>query len=100
MITMSVLSKVKRLFYRERLSISEICRQTSLSRNTVKTWLKKEKNAEPKYVRTKHHRKIASYEPHLKLALQTDAHRPKRDRRTAKHLFEEIVKLGFPTSAA
>ena len=98
MITMSVLSKVKRLFYRERLSISEICRQTSLSRNTVKTWLKKEKNAEPKYVRTKHHRKIASYEPHLKLALQTDAHRPKRDRRTAKHLFEEIVKLGFTGS--
>ncbi|MET3139040.1 transposase, partial [Undibacterium sp. GrIS 1.2] len=37
---MGMYSKVRRLFYRERLSISEIQRRTSLSRNTIKKWLK------------------------------------------------------------
>ena len=37
---MGMYAKVRRLFHRERLSISEIARQTSLSRNTVKKWIR------------------------------------------------------------
>ena len=37
---MSMYAKVRRLRLREGLSISEIARQTSLSRNTIKTWLR------------------------------------------------------------
>jgi hypothetical protein len=33
-------AKVRRLFHRDNLSISEIQRRTSLSRNTIKVWLK------------------------------------------------------------
>jgi transposase len=37
---MSTYAKVRRLFHRDHLSISEIQRRTSLSRNTIKAWLK------------------------------------------------------------
>ncbi len=40
MYTMSMFAKVRRLFHRDKLSISEIQRRTSLSRNTIKAWLK------------------------------------------------------------
>jgi transposase len=95
---MGMYAKVKRLFYRERLSINEIKRQTSLSRNTIKKWLKEAEGIEPKYARPKAVGKITPYESRLQLALQADAHRPKRDRRTALMLFKEIQKDGFTGS--
>ena len=39
----SMYAKVRRMFFREKLSISEIQRRTSLSRNTVRKWLKAER---------------------------------------------------------
>jgi transposase len=95
---MGMYAKVRRLYFRERLSINEIKRQTSLSRNTVKKWIKQADGVEPKYVRPKAIGKIAPYESRLQLALQSDAHRPKRDRRTALMLFKECQKAGFTGS--
>ena len=40
MITMVMYAKIRRMFFREHLSVSEIRRRTSLSRNTIKKWLK------------------------------------------------------------
>ena len=40
MITLVMYAKIRRMFFREHLSISEIQRRTSLSRNTIKKWLK------------------------------------------------------------
>jgi len=37
---MEMLGKVRRMYYRDGLSRSEISRRTGLSRNTVKKWLK------------------------------------------------------------
>jgi transposase len=37
---MVMYAKIRRMFYREHLSISEIQRRTGLSRNTIKKWLK------------------------------------------------------------
>ena len=37
---MTMYAKVRRLFYRAKLSISEIRRQTILSRNTIKKWVR------------------------------------------------------------
>lgn len=39
MITMVMYAKIRRMFFREHLSVSEIQRRTSLSRNTIKKWL-------------------------------------------------------------
>ena len=81
------------MHFREHLSISEIRRRTSLSRNTIKKWL--QGGDEPHYQRRHRNGKLTPFEPLLKLALETDGHRLKRDRRTAKRLFEAIRQEGY-----
>ena len=39
-ITMALVGKIRRMYLRDNMSFSEIARRTSLSRNTVKKWLK------------------------------------------------------------
>ncbi len=92
---MVIYAKIRRMFYREHLTISEIQRRTSLSRNTIKKWLQEPSGSEPKYQRAKTIGKLTPFEPKLLLALEADSHRPKRDRRTALMLFEAIQKEGF-----
>ena len=53
MITMSLYAKIRRMHFREKMPISEIARKTSLSRNTIKKWLKAPLHAELKYERRK-----------------------------------------------
>ena len=50
---MVMYAKIRRMFYREHLSISEIGRRTSLSRNTIKKWLKEPDEAVVKYQRAR-----------------------------------------------
>mgnify|MGYP001587564511 CR=1 FL=1 len=92
---MVLYAKIRRMFYREHLSISEIQRRTSLSRNTVKKWLKEPDGTEPRYRRAKAVGKLTAFEPTLLLALEADSYRAKRDRRTALMLFEAIRKDGY-----
>ena len=95
---MALLGKIRRMYYRDKLSLSEIARRTSLSRNTVKKWLKSTGNTEPKYRRRPQARKLAPYQDWLTKALETDAHRPKRERRTALKLWQELCTQGFSGS--
>ena len=79
---MVMYAKIRRMFFREQLFISEIQRRTSLSRNTIKKWLKEPEASATKYQRAKASGKLTPFEPRLLLALEADAHRPKRERRT------------------
>jgi transposase len=88
-------AKIRRMFYREHLSINEIQRRTSLSRNTIKKWLKAPSDSAVKYQRAKKPGKLIPFESRLLLALEADARRPRKDRRTAKMLFQEIRKDGY-----
>ena len=49
MIKVGTLAKIRRLYFRDKQPIKEICRQTGLSRNTVRTWLRESEMVEPKY---------------------------------------------------
>jgi transposase len=94
--TMSMFAKVRRLFHRDKLSISEIQRRTSLSRNTIKAWLKETRPDHHKYPqRPGVDGKLTPFIPTLLLALDADSRRPKRDRRTALMLFKAIKKEGY-----
>jgi transposase len=95
MITMVMLGMIRRMFYRDGLSRSEISRRTGLSRNTIKKWLRASWGAEPKYRRRGRPGKLGAFKADLVSALQTDAHRPKRDRRTALALYVEIKQKGY-----
>ena len=92
---MKDLGRIRRLFYRDGVSLSEISRKTGYSRNTVKRWLKTPEGTEPKYRRLNPNTKVAPYAAQLIKALETDARRPKRDRRSALKLFGELQAGGF-----
>ncbi len=77
---MVMYAKIRRMFYRENLTISEIQRRTSLSRNTIKKWLRVPSDSAVKYYRPKIAGKLTPFESKLLLALEADAHRPKKDR--------------------
>jgi transposase len=48
---MEKLGKIRRLYYRDGLTVAEIVRRTGLARNTVKSWLKAAEGTAPKYRR-------------------------------------------------
>ncbi len=98
MITMAMLGKIRRMFHRDKLSVSEIARRTSISRNTIKKWLRAPGAAEPKYERQSTGKIVAPFEAKLRKALETDSHRPKHERRTARKLWQEIRDTGFTGS--
>ena len=93
---MEMFGKIRRLFYRDGLSRAEIARRTGLSRNTVKRWLRVPDGAEPVYRRRAGPGgKLAEFKADLVSALQSDSHRLKRDRRTARALYTEIKQRGY-----
>lgn len=92
---MNLLGKVRRLHYRDGMSLSEIERRTGLTRKTIRKWLKAPDGVEPKYRRKRGQTKITAYAERLVKMLETDARRPPRDRRTALKLFAEIQAAGF-----
>ena len=83
------------MYHRDKLSVSEIARRTSISRNTIKKWLHAPGAAEPKYIRQSTGKIVTAYEAKLRKALETDSHRPKHERRTARKLWQEIRDTGF-----
>ena len=95
---MAIYAKIRRLHVRDKLSISEIARRTSLSRNTIRKWLRADDGTDIQYRRTPAERVLTPFEPWLLQALKADAHRLKRERRTALMLFGEIQKQGFAGS--
>ena len=92
---MAMIGKVRRLHYRQQKSVREIARLTSLSRNTVRKWLKAPVVVEPKYRRGVRPGKLTPFHEVLAQALKVDAHRPKRARRTARALYTEIKAAGY-----
>jgi len=92
---MAMIGKVKRMYFREKKSVREIVRLTSLSRNTVRKWLKTPVLEEPRYRRGEAPGKLTPFHDSLKLALKVDAHRPRHERRTARALHAQIKAEGY-----
>ena len=92
---MAMIGKIRRLYFRDKLSVSEIARRTSLARNTIKKWLRAPHGSEPRYRRREKPGKLAVFEAQLTRALEVDARRPKRERRTALRLLLELRRSGY-----
>ena len=92
---MVMLAKIRRMHFRDGMSVREVSRRTGLSRNTVRRWLR-QGTVEPVYPARKRPCIIDAYRDQLEVWLRTDSHRPKRDRRTAKVLFHQLQAQGFP----
>ena len=95
---MAMYAKVRRMKYRDGLSVSEIARRTSLSRNTIKTWLREPVRSEMAYRRDGRPKKLDGFLEWLRHALEIDARRPRKERRTALRLFAQLQAEGFTGS--
>ena len=96
MITMEILGKIRRMYLRDKLSLHEITKQTGLSRNTIRRWLRRsEEVAAPRYRRREGLGKLAGFHAALEQALKADSHRAKQNRRTARQLFAQIKVDGY-----
>ena len=96
MITMEMFGKIRRMYFRDKLSLHEITKRTGLSRNTIRKWLRDAKEtAPPKYRRREEPGKLTAFHAALEQALKVDSHRTKQNRRTAKDLFAQIKLDGY-----
>ena len=93
---MAMIGKVLRMHRRDNKSVREIAQATSLARNTVRKYLRAEGVEERRrYRRPAVPSKLAPFVEAIKQALTVDARRPKKERRTAKALLEQIGGAGY-----
>jgi transposase len=94
-ITMAMIGKIRRMHLRDGKSVRTIARITSLSRNTIRKWLKTPVDNEPRYRRAAQPNKLTPFHEAITRALKADALRPRQERRTALALFDQIKAAGY-----
>ena len=67
---MAMIGKVRRMRFRLKKSVREIAKATSLSRNTVRKYLREQEVVEPKYRRRAMPTKVTPYQPQIVAALR------------------------------
>jgi len=88
-------AKVRRDFYVHGKSIKQIVRDRQLSRNTVRMILRSDDTGS-EYRRSQQPRpQLGKYEAQLNEWLETDAKLPRKQRRTARRMHEQLVALGY-----
>lgn len=70
---MAMVGKVRRMHFRQNRSVREIARATSLSRNTVRKYLRLEQLEEPKYRRAPMPTKLTPFYESVRQALPPQA---------------------------
>ena len=88
-------AKIRRVYFRDKLSIKEICRQTGMSRNTIRSWLRDPEMVEPKYPSRAIVSKLDAYTETLRLWPKADSGRGKRERRTKGQMWQALRGLGY-----
>ena len=94
---MALVSVIRRWHLREGMPIREIARRTGLSRNTVRKYLAN-KELEPAYPARKSPSKLDSYEETLTNWLFRESRRHRKQRRTVKRFYKDLVGLGYTGS--
>ena len=92
---MDMIGRIRRMYSRGKKSEREIARITGLSRNTIAKWLHGPLAGGPKYRRGEQPKKLTAFHEALVPALQTDSHRPRHERRTARALHVQIKAEGY-----
>lgn len=97
MIDVALLSVIRRWHFRDGVPIREICRRTRLSRNTVRKYLASGV-VEPRYPNRKSPSKLDDYELILTSWLFRESRRHRKQRKTVKQLYSDLVQLGYTGS--
>ncbi len=91
---MALLSVIRRWHHRDEIPIREIARRTGLSRNTVRKYLASNV-VEPAYPKRKSPSKLDDYEHTLTSWLFRESKRHRKQRRSVKQLYHDLVQLGY-----
>ncbi|MGI2788923.1 winged helix-turn-helix transcriptional regulator, partial [Vibrio fluvialis] len=93
-IDVSLLSVIRRWHFREGMSQREIARRTGLSRNTVKRYLK-DRTIVAVYPKRQSLKKLDEFEELLTSWLKREMKQPRKQRKTVKNLFQDLIPLGY-----
>jgi len=96
-IDVALLSVIRRWHHREGMPIRQIARRTGLSRNTVRKYLASNV-VEPRYPKRRSPSKLDDYEQTLTSWLFREAKRHRKQRRSIKQLYHDLVALGYTGS--
>ena len=94
---MALLSVIRRWALRDGLSIREISRRTSLSRNTIRKYLRSGA-VEPKFKVPERPSKLDAFADKLARWLKIEAGKSRKQKRTIKQLHADLVALGYEGS--
>ena len=96
MLKMSQIGEIRRMKEVDGYSIREIARRLSVSRNTVRNVLRENRVSNNEYARKKPHRpKLGAYEEKLREMIEVNEKLPRREKRTAASLYEELQGYGY-----
>ncbi|HBC23589.1 MAG TPA: IS21 family transposase, partial [Pseudomonas sp.] len=95
MISMEMMGKIRRMYFRDKLSLHEIAKRTGLARNTIHKWVRAPEAKPPVYQRRAIFNKLSPFHATLEQALKADSLRPKQQRRSAKALLAQIKADGY-----
>ena len=94
---MAFLSIIRRWHKREHVPIREISRRLGVSRNTIRKYLRSDQ-IEPKFQVPDRPSKLDPYAGKLAAWLRREGNRPRKQRRTVKQLYGDLVSLGYDGS--
>ena len=96
-IDMGFLKVIRKWALRDKMPIREIARRTGISRNTIKKYLR-EGIVEPAFQTPDRPSKLDPYAKQLTAWLVSDQRKSRKERRTAKLMHADLVKLGYDGS--
>ena len=94
---MALLSVIRRWHFRQHIPIREIERRTGLSRNTIRKYLRADA-VEPKFKVPARPSKLDPFAEKLSAWLRIDASKSRKQRRTARRMYADLVVLGYDGS--
>lgn len=86
---MAILSKIRRWYFRDKLSLREIARRTGFSRNTVRRYLRNE-ISEPVYPKRQTPSKLEAFSDKLRQWLVDAARTSCKQRRSLKQMHVDL----------
>lgn len=92
---METIRKVRHAYHRQGRSIRDISQAFRMSRNTIRKILRSDEIAFEYQRATVHRPRLGQYVEELNKRLEEDAAMPRKQRRTARKLFEELVGEGY-----
>ena len=98
MLTVETIAKIRRLYYVNGKGFKTIARELHVSKNTVKKVIRGDKTTMTYHRKRQSYRVLGNYTERLTEKLHFDVNEPKRRRRTAKKLYEELQEEGYEGS--